>query len=79
MALQLNERAAPPRPGYPLLDQEGADLSVLTSGGFSPNLGEGIALAYLPVDKVKIGTPVFIEVRGKEISAKVVKKPFYRK
>ena len=79
MALQLNERAAPPRPGYPLLDQEGADLSVLTSGGFSPNLGEGIALAYLPVDKVKIGTPVFIEVRGKKISAKVVKKPFYRK
>ncbi len=79
MAIKIDERGAPPRPGYPVLDQEGTALSVLTSGGLSPSLGEGIALAYLPVEKVKMGTPVFIEVRGRKISAKVVKKPFYRK
>ncbi|MFT6179969.1 MAG: glycine cleavage system aminomethyltransferase T, partial [Akkermansiaceae bacterium] len=36
-------------------------------------------LAYLPVARAKINTPLFIDVRGRKISAKVVKKPFYRK
>lgn len=79
MAIKMTERAAPPRPGYPVLDLDGNALSVLTSGGLSPSLGEGIALAYLPAKKVKIGTPVWIEVRGRKISAVVVKKPFYQK
>ncbi|MFT6861888.1 MAG: aminomethyltransferase [Akkermansiaceae bacterium] len=79
MAIKLTERAAPPRPGYPVLDRDGKALSALTSGGLSPSLGEGIAMAYLPVDQVKINTPVFIEVRGRKIPAKVVKKPFYQK
>jgi aminomethyltransferase len=79
MAIQLTERAAPPRPGYAVLAEDGSALSVLTSGGMSPSLGEGIALAYLPVDRVKIGTPVSVEIRDRKISAKVVKKPFYRK
>ena len=79
MAIKMTERAAPPRPGYTVLDQDGKALSALTSGGLSPSLGEGIAMAYLPVDQVKINTPVFIEVRGRKIPAKVVKKPFYQK
>jgi len=79
MAIQLCERSAPPRPGYSVQAEDGTALSVLTSGGMSPSLGEGIALAYLPVDRVKVGMPVSIEVRGRKISAKVVKKPFYRK
>eukprot|EP00095_Tigriopus_kingsejongensis_P009135 maker-scaffold5131_size4974-snap-gene-0.3 protein:Tk09135 transcript:maker-scaffold5131_size4974-snap-gene-0.3-mRNA-1 annotation:"glycine cleavage system protein t" len=77
MAIKLTERAAPPRPGYPVLDEEGESLGVLTSGGLSPTLGEGIGMAYLPLARAKIGTPVFIEVRGRKLSAKVVKKPFY--
>lgn len=79
MAIKLDEKGAPPRPGYPVLDQDGNALSVLTSGGLSPTLGVGIAMAYLPVARVKINTPVFIEVRGRKIPAKVVKKPFYQK
>ena len=79
MAIQLTERAAPPRAGYPVLAEDGTALSVLTSGCLSPSLGEGIALAYLPVDRVKINTAVFIEVGGRKLAAKVVKKPFYRK
>jgi aminomethyltransferase len=79
MAIKMTMRAAPPRPGYAVLDEEGNALSALTSGGLSPTLGEGIALAYLPVARAKINTPLFIDVRGRKISAKVVKKPFYRK
>ena len=46
--------------------------------GISPCLQKGIGLAYLPVVSEKIGTKPAIEIRG-EISAKVVKKPFYKK
>ena len=79
MATKTTERAAPPRPGYSVVDEEGEPLGVLTSGGLSPTLGEGIALAYLPTSRVKVNTRVFIEVRGRKISAQVVKKPFYQK
>jgi aminomethyltransferase len=79
MALRLTERAAPPRPGYPVLSEDGVALSVLTSGGLSPSLGDGIGLAYLPVKKAKIGTRVFIEMRGRKIPALVSKKPLFRK
>ena len=79
MALKLSERGAPPRPGYEVVNEAGEALGTLTSGGLSPSLGKGIALAYLPPQKAKIGTAVSIMVRGKKIPAKVVKKPFYQK
>ena len=79
MALKLSERGAPPRPGYEVVNEAGEALGTLTSGGLSPSLGKGIALAYLPPQKTKIGTAVSIMVRGKKIPAKVVKKPFYQK
>ncbi|MDQ8190201.1 glycine cleavage system aminomethyltransferase GcvT [Roseibacillus persicicus] len=76
MAIQCNEKGAPPRPGYRVLDADGEALGVLTSGVLSPILGLGIGMAYLPVAKAKVGTDVFIESRGKKMPAKVVKKPF---
>ena len=79
MAIKMTEQVAPPRPGCAVLDTEGKALSVLTSGCLSPSLGEGIGLAFLPIDRVKINTPVFIDIDGRRISAVVVKKPFYRK
>jgi len=79
MAIQLDEKGAPPRPGYTVLDREGLPIGTLTSGGLSPTLGAGIGLAYLPTGSIKINAPVLIEVRGKRLPAKVVKKPFYQK
>lgn len=79
MAIRLTERSGPPRPGYPVLSEEGEALSVLTSGGLSPTLGEGIGLAYLPTDRAKIGTKVLIEMRGRKYSAIVSKKPLFVK
>ncbi|MEN8782999.1 MAG: glycine cleavage system aminomethyltransferase GcvT [Akkermansiaceae bacterium] len=79
MAIKISERAAPPKPGYPVVDEDGEPLGVLTSGGLSPTLGCGIALAYLPTDRVEVNTKVFVEIRGRKISAQVVKKPFYQK
>ncbi len=49
----------------------------VTSGGFSPTLGQSIALARVPVD-VKVGDTVEVAVRDKRLAAQVVKYPFVR-
>ncbi|MDB4734433.1 glycine cleavage system aminomethyltransferase GcvT [Akkermansiaceae bacterium] len=79
VAIEVTERGAPPRAGYPVLSENGEPLGNLSSGGISPCLQKGIGLAYLPVASAKIGTKLAIEIRGKKISAQVVKKPFYKK
>lgn len=78
MAIEVTEKGAPPRPGYPVVDGNGETVGALTSGGLSPSLGIGIGLAYLP-SGMKVGDEVSVEVRGRKIAAKIAKKPFYRK
>ncbi|MDF3054916.1 MAG: gcvT [Gammaproteobacteria bacterium] len=48
----------------------------ITSGSFSPTLQQAIALARVPTD---IGEHCFVDIRGKQVPAKVVKPPFVRK
>jgi glycine cleavage system T protein (aminomethyltransferase) len=50
----------------------------VTSGGFSPTLGVGIAMAYLPPLLAEPGTAVSIDIRGRPLPAEVVERPFYR-
>lgn len=54
---------------------DGQPAGVVTSGNFSPTLGHGIALAFLPPD-VEEGAEVAIDVRGDQMPATVVKTPF---
>jgi aminomethyltransferase len=49
----------------------------VTSGNFSPNLGRGIALAFLPPD-LPDGTDVEVMVRGQALPATVTRPPFVR-
>jgi len=49
----------------------------ITSGSFSPTLGQSIAIARVPVG-VEPGDVVQVEIRDKLLSAKVVKYPFVR-
>jgi aminomethyltransferase len=69
------EGRQPPREGYPVL-VDGAAAGTVTSGNFSPVLGTGIALAFLPPD-LAVGATVEIEARGgRRLAAEVVKLPF---
>jgi aminomethyltransferase len=52
---------------------------VVTSGTFSPSLGVGIGLAYVPAESAAPGTHLEIDVRGKIRGALVKEKPLYRK
>jgi aminomethyltransferase len=52
---------------------------IVTSGTFSPTLGIGVGLAYLPAERAAVGTRLEIDVRGKMRPAVVREKPLYRK
>ena len=54
---------------------DGAGVGEVTSGNYSPVLGHGIALAFLPPE-VEEGTPVSVDVRGKPVAGEVVATPF---
>lgn len=69
------EGRRPPRHGNDVL-VDGAVVGTVTSGNFSPMLGSGIALAFLPPD-VEDGTPVVVDVRGSEVRASVTRPPFW--
>ncbi|MEZ5180667.1 MAG: glycine cleavage system aminomethyltransferase GcvT [Acidimicrobiales bacterium] len=64
----------PPRADQAVL-VDGVPVGTVTSGNFSPVLGQGIALAFLP-PTVDIGDEVAIDVRGDAVPATVVKPPF---
>ncbi len=64
----------PPRAGYKVM-MDGAAVGQVTSGNFSPTLGRGIALAFLP-PPLKAGAEVSVDARGQRMPARVVYPPF---
>lgn len=67
---------APAREGAEVADEAGAVIGVVTSGGYSPTLRHGIALAFVPPAQARVGTKLKVLVRGKAQGAEVVKLPF---
>ncbi|HTE46563.1 MAG TPA: glycine cleavage system aminomethyltransferase GcvT [Gemmatimonadaceae bacterium] len=66
-----------PRHGYAVF-ANGEPSGLVCSGTMSPTLGIPIGTCYLPTELSKEGTNFEIEIRGKRVSATVVKTPFYR-
>ena len=76
LGIMLDERGIP-RHGYEVYDGE-KKIGVVTSGGMSPTLNAGIALAYLPADYKEINKEVQIKIRNTVVKGKIVKHhPFY--
>lgn len=65
------------RHDYPIF-YEGEKVGIVTSGTLAPTVGQAIALGYVPTELSKPGQQLEIEIRGKNYSAIVVKRPFYR-
>ena len=76
--LKLTVQGPPLRSHYAVLS-EGESVGETCSGALSPSLGEGIAMAYLPVALSTPGTSLEIEVRGRRYAAIVAELPFYKK
>jgi aminomethyltransferase len=68
-----------PRPDYEITDLDGQPIGRVTSGTMSPTLKKGIGLAYVASGHHRSGTEIQIMVRGKPVSACVVKPPFIKK
>ena len=64
----------PPRTGSEVL-AGGTVVGRVTSGNFSPVLGHGIALAFVP-PAFEPGAAVEVDVRGKRLAGRVVRTPF---
>ncbi len=64
----------PPRSGYGI-SIDGVEVGEVTSGNFSPSLGHGIALGFLP-PQTEIGTAVQIQARNALLDGRIVKPPF---
>ncbi len=66
------EEKAVPRQGMPI--DGGGEV---TSGTHSPMLDRGIGLGYVPAHAAAPDTELVIDVRGKQLRARVVKRPIY--
>jgi len=71
------EGRQPPRAGAGVL-VDGKRVGEVTSGNFSPVLGHGIALAFLPPG-TEPGTAVEVDLRGRPLPGRVVPLPFVEK
>ena len=65
-----------PRKGYTILDMEGNEIGIVTSGGQSPMLEKGIGLGYVNKAFSKKETKILIQIRKKQIKAVVKRPPF---
>jgi aminomethyltransferase len=57
----------------------GGTVGRVTSGTWSPTFEKALGLAYVGVDHAAPGTALTLDVRGRELPARVVEIPFYRR
>ncbi len=68
-----------PRKGYTLHNADGKEIGIVTSGTQSPSLNKPIGMGYVETAYAKPGTEFYVEIRNKQLKARVVKTPFYQK
>lgn len=68
---------APAREGTKIVSTEGAEIGVVTSGGFGPSVGAPIAMGFVERAYAPIGTAVGLIVRGKTLGAHIAPLPFH--
>jgi aminomethyltransferase len=74
----VGETRAPMRAGTSLFADETdeAPIGHVTSGAFGPTVEAAVSLGYVDAAHASPGTPLFAEVRGKRLPAKIAKLPF---
>ena len=75
VGFEMIERGIP-RHDYPIVDNEGNEIGVVTSGTMSPSMNKGIGMGYVPTELSSPDSEILVQIRNKQIKAKVVKMPF---
>lgn len=78
VGFEMVERGIP-RHDYAILDADGNNIGVVTSGTQSPSLDKAIGMGYVATAFAKAGSEIYVAVRKKTVKAVVVKLPFYKK
>lgn len=79
VAFRMEGRRAA-REGDRLLSvDENRPIGIVTSGSYCPTLGFAAGLAYVEQAHAAPGTPIGVELRGKNLPAKIEKKPLYKR
>ena len=76
VGFEMLERGGIPRQHHIIKDANGNVIGEVTSGTQSPTLSKAIGMGYVDAPHSKVDTEIFIEIRDKQIKAKVVKTPF---
>ncbi|MBT9493252.1 MAG: glycine cleavage system aminomethyltransferase GcvT [Paucibacter sp.] len=72
----VSSERMPVREGAKLVNADGAEIGVVTSGTLGPTVGKPVALAYLSKEHAALGTEVFAIVRDKRTPMTVSSTPF---
>ena len=75
VGFEMLERGIP-RHDYPILNADGKEIGIVTSGTMSPSLNKGIGMGYVAKELSTPDSEIYIQVRKKQLKAKVVKMPF---
>ncbi len=67
-----------PRHGYSIV-RGGQVVGEVTSGTMSPTLGKAIGMGYVPWGDRKSGSELTVDIRGREVSAVIIKGAFYKR
>jgi aminomethyltransferase len=78
VALEMVERGIA-RDSYPVLDLDGNEIGVVTSGSPAPFLKTNIAFALVPAAVAASGADVLVQVRANRVRARQVSAPFYKR
>ncbi|MFI5288478.1 MAG: glycine cleavage system aminomethyltransferase GcvT [Polyangia bacterium] len=67
------------RHGYPIVDESGQPIGVVTSGTTGPTVGAAIGMGYVPAERAEPGATLVVDCRGKPARAEIVRGPFYKR
>lgn len=78
VGFELLERGIP-RHDYEIVDADGNNIGIVTSGTMAPTVGKGIGMGYVKTEFADVDSEIYIQIRNNKVKAKVVKMPFYKK
>lgn len=77
VGFEMQERSVP-RHDYQIVDANGNQIGIVTSGTMSPSLNKGIGMGYVTTANSALDTEIYIRIRKNDVAAKVVKLPFFK-
>lgn len=66
------EEAGVPRADYVIYDRD-HEIGYVTSGGYSPSLGQGIGMGYIKINNAAYNSEILIKVRKRFLKARIIK------